>query len=79
MPRRSTPARGRRRPIIAAIGGLAIGIAGVGATLPAAADPAGGDGSATAAPSVAAAPTGSHRVTLITGDRVTVTDLADGT
>ncbi|MEI5584818.1 S8 family serine peptidase, partial [Agromyces sp. CCNWLW208] len=25
------------------------------------------------------APTGSHRVTLITGDRVTVTDLADGT
>ncbi|HET8779524.1 MAG TPA: S8 family serine peptidase, partial [Agromyces sp.] len=48
--------------------------------LPAAADPSGGDGvppGATA--SAGAAPTGSHTVTLITGDRVTVTDFADGT
>lgn len=84
MPRRTTPPaspaprRRRRRPIVAALGGLAIGIAGVGAAHPAAADPAGGDGSAPPAPSVAAAPTGAHRVTLITGDRVTVTDLAGG-
>lgn len=91
MPRRSTtPAARRRRSIAAAISGLAIGLAGVGAAaLPAAAAPDRGDAppSATApvagtgaesTPSVAASPTGEHSVTLITGDRVTVTDLADG-
>ncbi|MGW4929724.1 S8 family peptidase [Agromyces sp. NPDC004153] len=81
MPRRrTTSAARRRRAIAAAIGGLAIGIAGVGAALPAAAAPERGSGDAPPpAPVIAGAPTGEHRVTLITGDRVTVTDLADGT
>ncbi|WP_461476173.1 S8 family peptidase [Microbacterium sp. HJ5] len=72
----STPPRiGRRlRPIVAATSGLAIGIAGIGlTTLP-----------ATATPDVDGPPTpdavvgSSSTVTLITGDRVTVTDLGDG-
>ncbi len=81
MPRRrTTSASRRRRAIAAAIGGFAIGIAGVGAALPAAAAPDRGDGDAPpSAPVIAGAPTGEHRVTLITGDRVTVTDLAGGT
>ena len=80
MPRRTTPPSRRRRSVIAAIGGLAIGVAGVGVTgLPAAAVPDRGDGGAPpSAPVIAGAPTGEHRVTLITGDRVTVTDLAGG-
>lgn len=102
MPRRSTtPAARRRRSVAAAISGLAIGIAGVGAAaLPAAAVPDPGDGpnsaasapiiagagssagaggeSAAGAPAAAGTPTGEHTVTLITGDRVRVTDLADG-
>ena len=81
MPRRrTTSAARRRRAIAAAIGGLAIGIAGVGAALPAAAAPDRGNGGAPpSAPVIAGTPTGEHRVTLLTGDRVTVTDLADGT
>lgn len=81
MPRRRiTSAARRRRAIAAALGGLAIGIAGVGAALPAAAVPDRGNGDAPpSAPVLAGAPTGEHRVTLITGDRVTVTDLAGGT
>lgn len=81
MPRSTRPFARRRRSIAAAISGLAIGVAGVGAAaLPAAADPSGGAG---ALPPVASAPVaeaagGAHSVTLITGDRVTVTDLADG-
>ncbi|WP_167756956.1 S8 family serine peptidase [Leifsonia flava] len=76
--------RHRRRAIAAAIGGVAIGIAGVGLTsLPAAAGPNAGDPSSSAgtAASALAARTagGTHAVTLITGDRVTVTDLGDGT
>ena len=83
MPRsRTRLSRRRRRSIAAAISGLAIGVAGVGvAAMPAAADPAGGDG-APPSSSVAtstAGPTGEHDVTLITGDRVHVTDLSDGT
>lgn len=82
MPR-SRPSRGRRaRSIVAAISGLAIGVAGVtSAALPAAADPADGGGAPTAAsaPSPAAAVGGTHTVTLITGDRVHVTDLGGGT
>lgn len=71
---RTQPSGRRLRPIIAATSGLAIGIAGIGlTTLPAAADPA-ADGAS--APPVA---DGVHTVTLITGDRVTVTDLSDGT
>ena len=66
MPRRRTTSAGRRRrAIAAAIGGLAIGIAGVGAALPAAAAPDRGDGDAPpSAPVIAGAPTGEHRVTL---------------
>ena len=81
MPRRSTTPARRRRSIAAAISGLAIGIAGVGAAaIPATAAPdAGSSASAPTAPVVAGAPTGDHAVTLITGDRVRVTDLADGT
>ena len=82
MPRSNrTPASRRRRSIAAAISGIAIGVAGIGAAaLPATADPGdpAGGGGAPNAP-VAAAPTGEHAVTLITGDRVRVTDLADGT
>ena len=82
MPRSNrTPASRRRRSIAAAISGIAIGVAGIGAAaLPATADPGdpGGGGGAPNAPA-AAAPTGEHAVTLITGDRVRVTDLADGT
>ena len=70
------PPIGRRlRPIVAATSGLAIGIAGIGlTTLP-----------ATATSNVDGPPTpdavagSSSTVTLITGDRVTVTDLSDGT
>ena len=82
MPRSSrTPAR-HRRSIAAAISGLAIGVVGVSAAaLPAVADPTGGGGAPPAAsgPSPAAAAGGTHTVTLITGDRVRVTDLPDGT
>ena len=82
MPRSNrTPASRRRRSIAAAISGIAIGVAGIGAAaLPAAADPGdpGVGGGAPNAP-VAAAPNGEHAVTLITGDRVRVTDLSDGT
>ena len=71
---RTQPFGRRLRPVIAATSGLAIGIAGIGlSTIPAAADPA---AEAAATPTVAGA---SHTVTLITGDRVTVTDLSDGT
>ena len=84
MPRSSrTSARHRRRSIAAAISGLAIGVIGVSAAaLPAVADPTGGGGAPPAAsgPSPAAAAAGgTHTVTLITGDRVRVTDLPDGT
>ncbi|WP_341998601.1 S8 family serine peptidase [Microbacterium sp. LWH7-1.2] len=72
---RPQPIGRRLRPIVAATSGLAIGIAGIGlATLPAAASPA------PAAPPATGATAGdSHTVTLITGDRVTVTDMSDGT
>ena len=83
MPRSSrTSARHRRRSIAAAISGLAIGVVGVSAAaLPAVADPTGGGGAPPVAsgPSPAAAAGGTHTVTLITGDRVRVTDLPDGT
>ena len=67
---------GRRlRPIVAATSGLAIGIAGLGlATLPATADVTVDD-----PPAPRAVAGSSHSVTLITGDRVTVTDVSDGT
>lgn len=82
MPRSRT-SRGRRaRSIVAAISGLAIGVAGVSiAALPAAANPADGGGAppAAAGTSPAAAAGGTHTVTLITGDRVHVTGLAGGT
>jgi subtilisin family serine protease len=66
---------GRRLiPIVAATSGLAIGIAGVGFTSLAAAAAPPADAAA-----VQARPGGAHTVTLITGDRVTVTDLSDGT
>ncbi|MGN6218700.1 MAG: S8 family serine peptidase [Microbacterium sp.] len=76
---RPQPIGHRLRPIVAATSGLAIGIAGIGlASLPAAAGPA-----PAASPVPAAAPNAtageSHAVTLITGDRVTVTDMSDGT
>lgn len=70
------PFRRRLRPVVAATSGLAIGLAGIGATaLPA---------TATSAPqdppvSTEAVAGSSHSVTLITGDRVTVTDMSDGT
>lgn len=71
---RPQPIGRRLRPIVAATSGLAIGVAGLGLTsLPAAArsvdDP----------PASQAAAGSSHTVTLITGDRVTVTELSDGT
>ncbi|MGI9822127.1 S8 family peptidase [Agromyces sp. Marseille-Q5079] len=82
MPRSSrTSAQRHRRSIAAAISGLAIGIAGVGAaTLPAIAEPIDGGGAPPAASgaSPAASAGGTHLVTLITGDRVRVTDLPDG-
>nr|BFF11847.1 hypothetical protein GCM10025699_31500 [Microbacterium flavescens] len=70
------PPIGRRlRPIVAATSGLAIGIAGIClCTLPAAAT-ANVDGP----PASDAVAGSSSTVTLITGDRVTVTDLSDGT
>ncbi|WP_109210740.1 MULTISPECIES: S8 family serine peptidase [Microbacterium] len=72
---RPQPIGRRLRPIVAATSGLAIGIAGIGlTTLPATATSAPED--APAAPAVAGS---AHTVTLITGDRVTVTDLSDGT
>ncbi|MGR0319421.1 S8 family serine peptidase [Agromyces sp. ZXT2-3] len=79
MPPTTTPPTPRRRhAVAAALSGLAIGVAGVGAAaVPAAATPAGD--SAPPASTTSAAPGGRHSVTLITGDRVTVTDLADGT
>lgn len=71
---RPTPSGRRLRSIVAATSGIAIGLAGVGAAnLPAAAAPPAPDAGRTAAAAVS-----SHTVTLITGDRVTVTDLADG-
>ena len=81
MPRSIRPSAHRRRSIAAAISGLAIGVAGVGAAaLPATADPTGGGTAPPAASSATTASAGGSRtVTLITGDRVTVTDLADGT
>ncbi len=70
------PSRRRLRSIIAATSGLAIGLAGVGFTaLPAAAAAA---TPPAPAPPAAAAAGSSHTVTLITGDRVHVTDLAGG-
>ncbi|MGN8553697.1 UNVERIFIED_CONTAM: S8 family serine peptidase [Microbacterium sp. SLM126] len=63
----------RLRSIVAATSGLAIGIAGVGlTTLPAAAS------SVDDPPASRAAAGSSHTVTLITGDRVTVTDAPGG-
>lgn len=82
MPRSRTPRGRRARSIAAAISGLAIGVAGVSiAALPAAADSADGGGAPPAASgsSPAAAAGGTHTVTLITGDRVHVTDVAGGT
>ena len=71
---RHQPFGRRLRPIVAATTGLAIGIAGIGlSTLPAAGAPSTGD------PDTIAAAGNSSTVTLITGDRVTVTDLSDGT
>lgn len=70
------PFRRRLRPIVAATSGLAIGIAGIGAAaLPATATTAPQDPPA----STEAVAGSSHSVTLITGDRVTVTDMSDGT
>ena len=73
---RPQPFGRRLGPIVAATSGLAIGIAGIGlASLPAAAA-----APAPSGPPAAGAVAGSpHTVTLITGDRVTVTDLTDGT
>lgn len=72
---RPQPFGPRLRPIVAATSGLAIGIAGIGlTTLPAAATSAPDD-----SPTTRAVAGSSHSVTLITGDRVTVTDLSDGT
>ncbi|WP_106814255.1 S8 family serine peptidase [Microbacterium timonense] len=70
---RPQPFGRRLRPIVAATSGLAIGIAGIGlSALPAAAVPD--------VPPASGATAGSSRtVTLITGDRITVTDLSDGT
>jgi subtilisin family serine protease len=70
---RPTPSGRRLRSIVAATSGLTIGLAGIGAiALPAAA------AAPSPAPHSAAAPGTSHTVTLITGDRVTVTDLPGG-
>ena len=75
---RPQPSGRRLRPIVAATSGIAIAIAGVGlTTLPATASPAPEVPPASAAPDAAAGT--SHSVTLLTGDRVTVTDLSDGT
>lgn len=72
--------RRRGRAIVAAIGGLALGATGVGITsLPATAAGPAGPGSTGGAPAAIAAAGGSHTVTLITGDRVHVTELAGGT
>ncbi|MDW4572979.1 S8 family serine peptidase [Microbacterium sp. M3] len=72
---RPQPFGRRLRPIVAATSGLAIGIAGIGlTTLPAGASP-----TPDAPPATGASAGSAHTVTLITGDRVTVTDLADGT
>ncbi|HEY9306208.1 MAG TPA: S8 family serine peptidase [Microbacterium sp.] len=72
---RTQPIGRRLRPIVAATSGLAIGIAGIGlATMPAAATP-----TPPAAPTAGATAGQAHTVTLITGDRVTVTDMSDGT
>ncbi|MCW3494151.1 S8 family serine peptidase [Microbacterium sp. SSM24] len=63
----------RLRSVVAATSGLAIGIAGIGlTTLPAAAQSVDGP------PAPRAAAGSSHTVTLITGDRVTVSDLPEG-
>ncbi|MFD4957177.1 S8 family serine peptidase [Microbacterium sp. NPDC058389] len=70
-----TPSGRRLRAIVAATSGLAMGIAGVGA----AALPSAASTEPDAAPTATASVSGSHTVTLITGDRVTVTDLSDGT
>ena len=81
MPKSTSSARRRRRSIAAAISGLAIGVAGVGmAALPAVADPTAGGGAPPAASgtSPAAAAGATRTVTLITGDKVHVTDLAGG-
>ncbi|GAA1959384.1 S8 family serine peptidase [Microbacterium deminutum] len=70
---RPTSSGRRLRSIVAATSGLAIGLAAVGATaLPAAAAPP------SPSPREAAAAGSSHTVTLITGDRVKVTDIAGG-
>ncbi|MDY0909362.1 S8 family serine peptidase [Microbacterium sp. CFBP9034] len=72
---RPQPIGRRLRPIVAATSGLAIGIAGIGlCSLPAAAT-APVDGPPATDPAAGS----SHSVTLITGDRVTITDLSDGT
>ncbi|WP_137845132.1 S8 family serine peptidase [Microbacterium sp. 2FI] len=74
MPR-SHPTRHRVRAIVAVTSGLAIGIAGVGAALPAAGAPAPTPRPAALTGSDGSAPV---TVTLLTGDRVTVTELAGG-
>ncbi|KQX08169.1 MULTISPECIES: S8 family peptidase [unclassified Leifsonia] len=72
--------RHRRRTIAAAIGGVAIGVAGVGLTsVPASAGPNDAASSTAASAPAARSAAGTHSVTLITGDRVRVTDLGDGT
>ncbi|MGC5223608.1 S8 family serine peptidase [Micromonospora sp. DT81.3] len=77
----STSVQRRTRTIVAAIGGLAIGVAGVGpATAPASAYPATATGAPPTASAAVPAPVhgGARTVTLITGDKVEVTELADG-
>ncbi|SIN89777.1 S8 family serine peptidase [Agromyces cerinus] len=81
MQRPSNPPR-RHRRVVAAAAGIAIGIAGVGvAGLPAIAGPAVDDGvpPGGAITTESTSPGGSHSVTLITGDRVTVTAIPGGT
>src|SRR4029453_17965996 len=81
MPQSSSSTRRRRRSIVAAISGLAMGVAGVSAAaLPAVADPVDGGGAPPAAsgPSPAAAAGGTHTATLITRDTGAATDLPGG-
>ncbi|MGI9822119.1 S8 family peptidase [Agromyces sp. Marseille-Q5079] len=62
-----------RLRVAAAVGGVAIGVAGIGVALPASAEPDAADGT-----QVSTSVDGVHTVTLITGDRVEVTEYADG-
>lgn len=72
---RSTPSGRRLHGLAAATSALAIGIAGVGAS----ALPSAASAPPDAPPAVLGADSASLTVTLITGDRVTVQNLADGT